>query len=77
MRPKQGFGSSVWAWIRKGIKPSGHLHSELSREHSTLRHAYHGTIWIPLIGARSYTVDAVLGIADTVKPDTFGIVNTT
>jgi hypothetical protein len=36
-----------------------------------------GTICMPLTGARSYPVEAVLGIADSVKPETLGIVKST
>jgi hypothetical protein len=36
-----------------------------------------GTIWIPLMGALLYPLVAALGIADSVKPETDGIVRTT
>jgi hypothetical protein len=36
-----------------------------------------GTICMPFTGARSYPFEAVLGIADSWNPVTFGIVNTT
>src|SRR5579875_548185 len=36
-----------------------------------------GTIWMPLTGARGYASVELPGVAVMVKPDTFGIVNTT
>ena len=36
--------------------------------------SYCGTIWIPFTAARLKPLVAVLGIADKVKPETFGIV---
>ena len=35
-----------------------------------------GTIWMALMGARGYESVELPGVADTVNPDTFGIVNT-
>jgi len=38
---------------------------------------WNGTTWIPLTGARLKPFEAVLGIAESVKLETFGIVSTT